>query len=451
MSELTAGDREVLADAGQLLDDERDMVRWGIDQADARGGLRALQAETGTPAGVGLEVFQQAEAMFGGAEVPRAEFAAWLHFAAKVLGHEEYAEQLAAAEPAMPWRALWTWWRPVGARLAHPNLSYASVKRYEQEGRQLLHASGRFEDTWLDLETGRRRPAPDPEGPQPVEIPRVRADEDAYLRTYELSAPDSFGYAHPLPGPDGRVRYLVDDPHGIALLDTDPAVLAAWPRGRMDHDSAEAGSPGCAFVWARSLPDVDEQPLTTERLVDSFGPSVEVALIPEDKLPAALEHPGSRAHLTGIGFPVSWQCGFASVDLLPPDEMAPPAEDELPDVEIPDGVEPADLLALATSEFGRIYVHRRDGSVHIAASADDLGAPHDVLVRLADDLDHFVRCLEAAYLEMSRAWHPYPDESGSSGDICIAPGLEFLELHSPEFEIWRCLLAGVTELNEDGY
>ncbi|NBE52210.1 SUKH-4 family immunity protein [Streptomyces boluensis] len=442
MSELTGS-------VWDVLDTERDVVRAGIDALETLTDWPDL----GTPAGVWREIFQQAEAVFGGADVPRAEFAAWLHFAATTLGQDTYAEELAAAEPAMPWRALWAWWRPCGARLAHPNLSYASVKRYEREGREVLYVQGTFEDTWLDLETGVRMPAPDPEGPQPVEIPHVRADNEAYLGTYTLSAPESFGYADPLTGPDGRRRYLVEDEHGIALLETDPAVLAAWPRGGMDHSSAEEGSPGRAFVYPDLLPDLDKEPLTTERLAYSFGPSVEVVLIPEDKLPAALEHPGSRAHLTGVGFPASWQCGYASVDLLAPADMVPPTDDELRGTEVPDGIEPADLLAFAVSEFGRIYVHRRDGSVHIAASAADLGRRHQhgVLARLADDLDHFVRCLEAAYLEMSRSWHPYPDEGGGSGDICIAPGLDLLDPRSPAAVMWGCLLAGVTELSEDGY
>ncbi|MDQ0991656.1 hypothetical protein [Streptomyces sp. V3I7] len=45
------------------------------------------------------EVFLQAEAIFGEADVPPAEFASWLHFAAKATGQEEYAERVTAAGP----------------------------------------------------------------------------------------------------------------------------------------------------------------------------------------------------------------------------------------------------------------------------------------------------------------------------------------------------------------
>ncbi|MEU9115450.1 hypothetical protein AB0D04_27615 [Streptomyces sp. NPDC048483] len=70
--------------------------------------------------GIASEVFQQAEALFGGAEVSPAEFASRLHFAAKVL-HDAYADRIAAAAPGMPWRTVRAWWRPVGKRVPHPN------------------------------------------------------------------------------------------------------------------------------------------------------------------------------------------------------------------------------------------------------------------------------------------------------------------------------------------
>ncbi|MCX4958254.1 hypothetical protein [Streptomyces virginiae] len=70
------------------------------DRAVLRGG-------TAGEGGIGREVFTQAEAVFGRAEVGRAEFASWLQFAATVLGHHDYAARVAEAEPALPWRTVW--------------------------------------------------------------------------------------------------------------------------------------------------------------------------------------------------------------------------------------------------------------------------------------------------------------------------------------------------------
>ncbi|MET9699736.1 hypothetical protein ABZY31_22825 [Streptomyces sp. NPDC006529] len=77
------------------------------------GPARARElADAASPSERGREVFAQAEAVFGSAEVTRAEFASRLHFAATVLGRRAYADQLAAAEPGLPWRTVRAWWRP---------------------------------------------------------------------------------------------------------------------------------------------------------------------------------------------------------------------------------------------------------------------------------------------------------------------------------------------------
>ncbi|GAA3111153.1 hypothetical protein GCM10017687_24680 [Streptomyces echinatus] len=105
--------------------------------AAAPEGLRDLPAAGG---GAGREAYAQAVTILDGAEVPRAEFASWLHFGAKVLGHDAYADLVAEAEPGMPWRTVWAWWRPVGAYRAKPNLSGdADVEVHEgPDGRLLL-------------------------------------------------------------------------------------------------------------------------------------------------------------------------------------------------------------------------------------------------------------------------------------------------------------------------
>ncbi|MGW1313967.1 hypothetical protein [Streptomyces sp. NPDC002426] len=160
MSNGTSGPPDnVLDDPARLLDTDRTAIRAHIEN-------------TAPGPHPGRDVFQQAEAIFGGTEVSRAEFAAWLHFAATMLGHKTYARQIAAAEPGMPWRTVWAWWRPVGHYIAHPNLTHLKPLGLQpHNGRQLLRVKAAWENTWLDLETGERTPAPPHEDGRPLPTP----------------------------------------------------------------------------------------------------------------------------------------------------------------------------------------------------------------------------------------------------------------------------------------
>ncbi|MFE0374969.1 SUKH-4 family immunity protein [Streptomyces inhibens] len=417
----------VLDDPARLLGTERAVVRAYLDASD---GLRS----------VGREVFQQAEAVFGGAEVPRAEFASWLHFAAKALGHDAYAEAVAAAEPGMPWRTVWAWWRPAGTYVPHPNLTYLETLGLQtHNGRELLHAKAAWENTWLDLETGVQVPGPPEEAT--VELrSRYEAKSAPHLDDWQLSAPEAWAGARPLAGEDGRMRYLVVDTCGLALLDTDPSVLRDWPRGGIDHESSEQGTPG----RIPSFP-APTGPLSAERLDAAFAP-VDVVRIPEHELPATLEHPASRAHLRDIGLPAWWACAWTTFEPCPAGKMTPPGEGALDRVALPDGLAAADLLTLGSSEHGELYLHRHEGGVHIVS--DD----HD-LVRLSPDLDHFTRVLEGVRRHMEACWHPYPGEGGPSAFLdemdALAPGT--VDSDGPGGVMWSYFVAGITELNEDGF
>ncbi|MEU2794259.1 SUKH-4 family immunity protein [Streptomyces sp. NPDC007100] len=427
-----------------LLDDPVRLL--GADRAAVRAHIAAGD---GTDS-VGREVFQQAEALFGGQEVPRAEFASWLHFAAKVLGHDAYAEQVAAAEPEMPWRAIWAWWRPVGQCMAHPNLSGSDeVLLHVHNGREVLGVQGPWENTWLDLETGQPISAPAKDTTEPTDRSQLRDESVEYLDAWQLHAPHSWGTATPIPAEDGRTRYLVEDAHGLALLATDPAVLRDWPRGQMNHASAEDGSPGKAAPLATSA----EEPLTAPRIDEAFAPYA-MQRIPASDLPAALEHGPSRAHLTDIGLPTWWSCGSITFEPRPAEEMTALSHGALQGIRLPEGLQAVDLLALGTCESGDIYLHRREGTVHICASADDLSTPDDVMVELAPDLDLFTRCLEAVRRYMNACWYPYPDEPDMGQMLLmemddLAPDLFDPDTHSGA--IWEHLFAGVTELGPHGY
>ncbi|MFI1731050.1 SUKH-4 family immunity protein [Streptomyces acidicola] len=429
---------DVLADPARLLTADRAAVRDHI--AAANGAERA-----------GREVFLQAEAIFGGADVTRAEFASWLHFAAKATGHEEYAERIATAEPGMPWRIVWAWWRPANWFMAHPSLNgdYYQVHRRLYEGRELVEVVDQRGPLWLDAETGQRVKVRDEralaEAPTPPEA--LDAPE---LYDWELTAPESWEGAVAFAAEGGRTRYLVEDMHGIAVLETDAEVLRDWPRGEgIDPTSSEEPPPGPEPARRRPT-----GPLSAARVDDAFGER-HVVRIPESALPEGLEHPGSRGHLRDIGLPAWWVCHGAEYQAHSADAMRPPADGALPEHGLPSGVAAEDLIAFAACDYGELYLHRHDGIVHIWSRLD--GPTNQVLVPLAPDLDVFTRVLEAVYRYSNACWHPYPVEEDQEAvsrmfldEIDeLAPGL--LDPNTPGGMVWSWLYAGITELGVDGF
>ncbi|MDG4864027.1 SUKH-4 family immunity protein [Streptomyces sp. T-3] len=407
-----------------------------------RAAVRAYLAEADEPGGVGREVFLQAEGIFGGAEVSRAEFAAWLHFAAKATGHEEYAERIAAAEPRMPWRTVWAWWRPVNWFVAQPSLNgdYYTVEIRPYEGRELVRVGDQRGLWWFDADTGARVRIPDERAvtgasrsPEALVVPR--------LREWDLTAPYGWKAAHVLAAEGGRARHLVADVNGMAVLETDVEVLRDWPRGDgIDTTSADKAPPGPAPATRRPT-----GPLTAERVDDAFGQQW-VLRIPEDELPESLEHADSRRYLRDIGVPTWWGCHTAEYKAVAPDAMKPPADGS---------VTGGDLLALGSWSYGDLYLHRLDGSVHIASTIDS--EQHPTMVRLAPGLDVFIRALEAVYRYANACWHPYPTEGDQEAVTQVylaemaelAPGL--FDPATPSGYVWSWIYAGITELGVDGF
>ncbi|MFI7412251.1 SUKH-4 family immunity protein [Streptomyces sp. NPDC049627] len=427
----------VLADPARLLTTDRAAVRDHIAAAKDTDG-------------VGREVFLQAEAIFGGAEVTPAEFASWLHFAAKATGHEEYAEQIAKAEPGMPWRTVWAWWRPANWFMAHPSLNgdYYQVHRRLYEGRELVDVVDHRGPLWLDAETGRRVKVRDEaalsEAPLPPEVLAAPG-----LGDWALTAPESWEGAVAFAAEGGRTRYLVESAHGIAVLETDADVLRDWPRGRIDRTSSEAPPLGLEPVLRRPT-----GPLNAARVDDSFGER-HVIRIPESALPEGLEHRGSRRHLRDIGLPKWWVCYWVEYETHPADAMRSPAESDLSENGLPAGVAAADLIAFGACEYGELYLHRRDGTVHICSQLD--GPTKRTLVPLAPDLDVFTRILEAVYRYSNACWHPYSVEGDQEAVAQaftdeveeLAPGL--FDPEAPSGMVWSWLYAGITELGVDGF
>ncbi|MCW7990435.1 hypothetical protein XF35_35555 [Streptomyces platensis subsp. clarensis] len=423
-----------------------DPARWA---AVDRPAVRAHFDATAGAHSVWREVFEQAEAIFGGAEVPPAEFASWLHFAATVLGHDGYAARIAAAEPGMPWRTVWAWWRPAGRCVAQPErLTEYEAAFYERAGRTLLHVETADDSgLLLDLETGIRVPPPSAADVSPSAPPRRCGGDGEALGDFRLSAPEAWAYADPLPAPDGRTWHLVQhDAHGLALLETDPVVLRDWPRGGIDHTSAEEGMPGRVPFLPPSA-----EPLTASRVDAAFAPAP-VVRFPEEALPAGLRDSAARAFLREVGLPKQWRSYKADFVLRPEDEPAEVDESAVAGVRLPDGTVAADLLALGRSVHGALYLHRHDGTVHIAASSAELGEPGPVLVELAPGLEVFTRCLEALRRYLSAVSAPYPGEPDMTEVFAaemdaLAPGL--LDPDTPRGVLWSHFTWALTEWDGD--
>lgn len=419
----THGLDALLADPAALLHADREAVR---DELTSRARRSAAAEE-------GRAVFRQAEAIFGTQDVPRAEFASWLHFAATVLGHPRYAGRIRAAAPEMPWSTEWAWWRPVGHYVADPNLSGdCSAAHLLHEGRELIQVDGLWcDDRWFDAHTGEPVEAvPEDEaedcGPSRDEeqVLPVLFDEDPSAPA--LSVPPTWEYAEPL---DTEGRYLIEEARGIAVLRIHNDVLADWPTGGVSYESAEDGS-----GELDPSPDLDP-PLTAARMDDTFGTGVR--RLTEAELPAALEHGPTRKFLSGVGIPGWWAGGVSSFSA---DSGPEPLEGH------------PDLLVLGSfdlgSDEGEVCVHRTAGTVHFVRPGEDTAT------RLVRDVETFALFLENLRRYMNASWDPYPDESGAEYEY--ESRMEELDPEAfadeaPSREIWQQIFATITVLSVYGY
>ncbi|MFD3467630.1 SUKH-4 family immunity protein [Streptomyces sp. NPDC058682] len=398
----------------------------------------ALRGGAAGEGGIGREVFTQAEAVFGRAEVGRAEFASWLHFAATVLGHHDYAARVAEAEPGLPWRTVWAWWRPVGGYEAEPNLSgdrTAEVYDLDGDAGAAVKVWALWcEDAWFDLETGRRLPAPadggaverdvaEPDGPRLFDT-----DEEGWA----LNCPGTWEEPVPL----GGGRYLYAEARGVVVVEGNAAALADWPRGAADSSSWASAED---TPWFRPGTR-GSGPLTAAGLARTFGDAW-VTRVPGDGLPDTLEHPATREFLSGVGLPRHWAAGVSSFEVAP--QLLRPLTEQAPEV----GDD--DLLHLGTFDFGytdpgRVGVHRVTGAVHMYQES---------VIPLARDVATFVGLLDGVRRYMGACWSSYPAENGigAFGEAMEALDPGALADGSPSAATWEHLFAAITELSVYGY
>ncbi|MGW7415294.1 SUKH-4 family immunity protein [Streptomyces sp. NPDC054863] len=434
----------LLADPAALLHADRSVVR---DELSTRQRESAAAEQ-------GRRVFRQAETIFGAADVPRAEFASWLHFAATIQGYGEYAARIAAAAPGMPWSTEWAWWRPAGHYVAEPNLSGdADAGQLIHRGRELIKVDGLWCDgRCFDAHTGESVPTPPADeterhgpGREAQDALPVLFDTDPAAPA--LRVPPTWEYTAPL---DTAGRYLLQDEHGVAVLRLHPDALADWPAGGASYESAEGGGPHPHLDGAPG-PDLDP-PLTAARMRAAFGD--EVRRFPESELPAALEHGPTRTFLAEVGIPGWWAGGVSSFS---PFTAVEPLDGD------------PDLLGFGHLDLGdgddrEVCVHRTTGVVHLAhpdggdagdavhagdAAGDDGSAGY-----LSRDVETFTLFLENLRRYMNASWDPYPDESGAEFEYesrmqDLDP--EAFADDAPSREVWDQVFATITVLTVYGY
>ncbi|MEV0412834.1 SUKH-4 family immunity protein [Streptomyces sp. NPDC050448] len=391
--------------------------------------------------GVGREVFAQAEAVFGHAEVSRAEFGSWLHFAAKVLGHDAYAEQVAAAEPGMPWRTIWAWWRPVGAFRAEPNLSGdASADVFDgPDGRSLLKVWSLWTDErWFDLATG--SPCPAPADGEFTERKQEAEEDEPFLFD-----PDEDAWALHCPGTWeepvalGAGRFLLVEARGVLVVERgETAAAAGWPTGGADSTSWDEGAGEPWFAG----PEPGESPLDAARVDAVFGAD-RMVRVPDAQLPAALTHRPTRDLVTTVGLPRQWAAGVTSFRLAWTEAGPGDAEPG------PDGLLHLGTFELGYADEGRVLLHPETGAVSLIRDGE---GPFP----FARDTETFVRLLEAVRRFMGACWDPYPGEYGRGSFLAEVADLEPDVLESgdpaePGAEVWEHLFASITELSVYGY
>ncbi|MFJ3876009.1 SUKH-4 family immunity protein [Streptomyces sp. NPDC090077] len=394
------------------------------------GALGDLPAGGG---GAGREAFGQAVAVLDGAEVPRAEFASWLYFGARVLGHEAYAGLVDGAAPDMPWRTVWAWWRPVGAYRAQPNLSggaHVEVHR-APDGRSLLKVEALWVGVrWFDPATGEPVPAP-AEGEFTERPYEAVGDGEEYVFFDDEEEPVLYwpeNWEEPVPLGGGR--FVFAEERGIAVVERNT--------GRPADGSAGAVGWGTDGPWFAG-PAPAAAPLGPERLAEAFGDDGVVRLEP-GRQPAALVHSPTRELLAAAGLPRWWAAGVAAFRLA---WTAEGAQQVLPDE---NGLLPLGTFDLRYADTGLVSVHPETGAVWMVRNGE---GPF----LFARDVETFVRLLEAVYRFMGACWSPYPGEDGKRDFLREAAALEPLSVDpsTPGGDVWEHLFAAIVDLSVWGY
>ncbi|MET8679855.1 SUKH-4 family immunity protein [Streptomyces sp. NPDC004647] len=317
----------------QLLDNADFLV--SVSPYALRQGL-ALAYPDGVPQGTFVSALHYMESE-GVITDDQGEWAAWLHHAAVTLGRTRLAEEIVANGVNMPWRTLWSRWRPpgqFGTVLGQPgpvdeitavtsDARPALVTRrdvYDELVDDELDCEGIYEEFLFTLDDGSAL-----YGPQRVEIPSgALENQQVPGHSYEVLSTDVSQAAAPrmpnsvwagtapaegLLALGGRGGVFV-----IEVLDDrlPPDPTAAW------GESPLAGPHTRAATWAlpTSVP-LSGQP-DRGWLEESFGPGI-CRPVPDQALPQGLAHDLTRRLLSETGLPCLG--GFFGLELVVADRQ----------------------------------------------------------------------------------------------------------------------------------
>ncbi|MEU8773761.1 SUKH-4 family immunity protein [Streptomyces sp. NPDC048606] len=424
--------------------DDLDVV-FSSPAALLTAGPARARGEVALAGGVGREVFSQAEAVFGRTGAERAEFASRLHFAAKVLGRDEYAAAVEAAEPGLPWRTVWAWWRPVGAHRAEPNLSgdrSAEVHDHVSDpaARPLLKVWSLWTpDRWFDLDTGAPCEAP-AEGAYAERADEADEEGPILFEGEEEAWASCCPEAWEEPVPLGGGRFLLVEARGVFVAERNPTPAAgSRPAGVGDaDDESEAGGGSGGEPWFVA-PDPAVAALDAARVDEVFG-ARHVRRTADSALPQALTHAPTRELLTRVGLPVHWGAGVTSFALAYDD--AGPRED----ASYGAGLLHLGDFDLGYADTGRVLLRPDTGELVMSRQEGPT-------FRLARDAETFVRLLESVRRHMGSCWDPYPGEDGHGHFLREVTALEPTSVapEGPARELWEHVFASITEIGVDGY
>ncbi|AWN27347.1 SUKH-4 family immunity protein [Streptomyces sp. NEAU-S7GS2] len=263
---------------------------------------------------------------YGVVPATQTAWAAWLHLMATARGDEDFVAGLLASGIRLPWKAVWTRWRPPGgfhASFLAPGV-VGETAEVRWHGRPAVAALGTPEvdvSIW-DARTGEPLAGPWPEDSV---VP-----EDAHTA---LTWPDGSGTGDTIttldaleaavPGTDAAHPSLLSAPvltvGELAILGGPGGLFALAPAKGWEETAGTPCRAPLSGPYAAAGPTTPRH-ATPPGAADLRAVVGEDAFRPlkEDQLPAGLEEDGAREVLTGIGVPAFDESGLR----LAPDDDA---------------------------------------------------------------------------------------------------------------------------------
>ncbi|WJY38397.1 SUKH-4 family immunity protein [Streptomyces sp. P9-2B-2] len=255
---------------------------------------------------------------YGVVPATQPAWAAWLHLMATARGDDDFVAGLLSSGIRLPWKAVWTRWRPPGgfhASFLAPGV-VGETAEVRWHGRPAVAALGtpEVDVTIWDAHTGEPLAGPWPEDsvvPEDAHTALTRPDEsgtgDAIttLDALEAAVPGT-GMAHPslLSAPVLTVGEL-------AILGGPGGLFALSPAKGWEETAGTPGRAPLTGPYAAAGPTTPQH-ATPPGTADLRAVVGEAAFRPvkEDHLPAGLAEDGARELLTGLGIPAFDESGL---------------------------------------------------------------------------------------------------------------------------------------------